>query len=95
MTSAIANDGMLMRPQIVDRIVDGDDRVVKVFDPEVVANEVASKAGLEVGREGMRVGVEKGIIFPLRNNPFEWQLKLAQLSLVIGKCPTLTGRIAG
>ena len=71
MTSAIANDGMLMRPQIVDRIVDGDDRVVKVFDPEVVANEVASKAGLEVGREGMRVGVEKGIIFPLRNNPFE------------------------
>ena len=71
MTSAIANDGMLMRPQIVDRIVDGDDRVVKVFDPEVVVNEVASKAGLEVGREGMRVGVEKGIIFPLRNNPFE------------------------
>ncbi len=71
MTSAIANDGVLIKPQIVTKIQDASGRIVKEFQPQVINPHIANHQGLEVARQGMRAGVTDGIVFPLRNNPMQ------------------------
>ena len=39
--SAIANQGVLMRPMIVDRLVDADGRVVVKYNPQPVRHVAA------------------------------------------------------
>lgn len=71
MTSAIANDGSLIKPQIVSKISDAKGKVSKTFSPQVINPHIANHEALNVAREGMREGVINGIIFPLRDNPME------------------------
>lgn len=71
MTNAIANDGKLMQPHLVTRITSPVGEVVKEFTPQVMTESIASNDALEVAREGMVRGVEHGIIFPLRDNPYQ------------------------
>lgn len=71
MTSAIANDGSLIKPQILTKITDASGALKKENLPQVINPHIADHRALEVARQGMREGVTNGIIFPLRNNPMK------------------------
>lgn len=47
--SAVANDGTLMKPHIVDRVVDRDGRTVDELEPEEQAEVMKSSTAAEVG----------------------------------------------
>ncbi|MDP3093258.1 MAG: penicillin-binding protein 2 [bacterium] len=61
--SAIANNGKIMKPQIVAKIVDGrpdDQKVVKEFLPQTIRELPIDQKNLEIVREGMRDAVIYG-----------------------------------
>lgn len=53
--AAIANDGMLFRPYLVDKIVAPNGKVIKEFKPEVKREVKISKSNLQIIREGMHM----------------------------------------
>jgi len=48
--SAIANGGILMRPYVVDRIIDQKGEVIRSFEPEAVHRVIAPETSMEVAR---------------------------------------------
>jgi len=42
--NAIANGGLLMRPKVIDRILNSDGEIEKIFEPEVVQRAVSEKS---------------------------------------------------
>ncbi len=60
--SAIANGGILYKPQIVQKIVDSSNEkssIIREFKPEIVSQNFIDPVNLEIVREGMRDGVQK------------------------------------
>ncbi|HEX7290842.1 MAG TPA: penicillin-binding protein 2 [Conexibacter sp.] len=57
--AAIANDGRLMRPHLVDRVVDPDGRTVDRVEPEVAGTPVSAETARQVNAM-MRTVVESG-----------------------------------
>ena len=53
-TCAIANNGKLVKPQIVKEIVDDNKNVLETFETEIVADNFISQKSLKVVQEGMR-----------------------------------------
>jgi len=53
-TAAIANGGKLIKPQIVDSILDKNNKVIKKIETEVINNDFISSENLESVREAMR-----------------------------------------
>ncbi len=41
-TAAIANDGILMKPLIISRVLDDEDNVIRHYDPEIVRQVISS-----------------------------------------------------
>lgn len=72
MTSAIAHNGVLLKPRLATAVLDGQRGVERVLGVEVINEQVLERAGLEVAQKGFREGVSNGIVFPLRDNP--WQV---------------------
>lgn len=66
--SAIANNGKLYKPQLAVKIADESGKVIKEFKPEIVKDYLASNENLGVIRDGLRLAVENGIVYPLRYN---------------------------
>ena len=65
--AAIANNGKLLKPQVVKEIVFASEdslEVVKKFEPEIIRENFISLESLQVVREGMRQAVSG------RNSPF-------------------------
>lgn len=58
--SAIANGGTIYRPWLVDKIVDGERKDVRVFDVEKLATLPFDRATLDIVREGLREVVLSG-----------------------------------
>lgn len=58
--SAIANGGSIYRPWLVDKIVDGSQKDVRVFDVEKLAALPFDRATLDLVREGLREVVLSG-----------------------------------
>jgi len=54
---AIANKGIIYKPQIVKKIVDNDKKDIKIFEPVVLKSNFIDEKNLQVVREGMRKGV--------------------------------------
>ncbi|MDD4358810.1 MAG: penicillin-binding protein 2 [Candidatus Pacebacteria bacterium] len=52
--ASIANNGKIMKPQIVKGIVDDNKSIVELFKPEVVDENFISQENLKVVQEGMR-----------------------------------------
>ncbi len=71
MTSALANNGILVKPRLATVIEETSDGKKQITPLEVTNKQVIAQAGLKVGQQGMREGVKNGIIFPLRNNSLE------------------------
>lgn len=59
-TSAIANGGVLLNPQLVAKITDHDGNVIKEFGPRVENPQVASSDVIKTVQEGMRMAVTDG-----------------------------------
>jgi penicillin-binding protein 2 len=59
-TAAIANGGTLYKPRVVNKVVDGQGKVVKEFGPEAISEGLVSAVNLAVVREGMRQVVTSG-----------------------------------
>jgi len=57
--AAIANDGILMKPQIVRAIRDGNGNIVKSFEPEAQRRAISSRT-VELLKTMMRAATEKG-----------------------------------
>ncbi|OGZ67264.1 MAG: penicillin-binding protein 2 [Candidatus Staskawiczbacteria bacterium RIFCSPHIGHO2_02_FULL_34_9] len=57
---AIANNGTLYQPQIVQKIISSDQKeTIKEFKPEILNSNFINPEYLQIIREGMRDGVEK------------------------------------
>jgi len=74
--SAIANNGILYKPQIVQKILDSSGEklnVFKEFKPEIISQNFIDSENLKIVREGMRDGVEKpyGSSFMLSDLPVQ------------------------
>ncbi|GAB4561749.1 MAG: penicillin-binding protein 2 [Anaerolineae bacterium] len=52
-TAAVANGGLLYRPQLVYQITDADGRIVRDFQPQLIRELPVSFENLEVVRQGM------------------------------------------
>ena len=59
-TAAIANGGQLLRPQVVDKIVDAEGHIVRTYQPDVVRRIPIGAENLQIVREGMRYAVTNG-----------------------------------
>ncbi len=69
---AIANQGKLMKPQIVKKIIEGqpaDNKVVKEFLPQIIRDTGFSEENLKVVLQGMRDGVIYGSSVILNDLP--------------------------
>jgi len=51
--SAIANGGILYKPQILNRVIDSSEDTVKSYEPEVIRNNFIDSDNLQIVREGM------------------------------------------
>ena len=58
--SAIANDGLYMKPHIVQSIIDADGRTVKTFEPEAVRHVISVQAARTVRKIMQSVVTEGG-----------------------------------
>ncbi len=58
--SAIANGGKLLKPQVVQKIVDKDKNLVEEIKPEIIRENFIDPENLQIVREGMRGAVTYG-----------------------------------
>jgi penicillin-binding protein 2 len=66
-TAAVANQGALYRPQLVQQIRDSQGQVVDSFQPEIVSQVPVDDGYLAVVREGMRRSITEGLNVAARN----------------------------
>ncbi len=57
---AIANDGKLFEPQVVQKIVDKEKNVIEELKPQIIRENFIEPENLEIVREGMRQSVTSG-----------------------------------
>ena len=68
--SAIANDGVLMKPYVIDRITDAEDEVVEQYEPAEYKT-LLSESDASVLQEYMRYVVEEGTATKLKSDSYE------------------------
>ena len=54
---AVANQGKLLKPQVVKETVDGQKNTIELFEPQVIRENFISPKNLEIVRQGMRQAV--------------------------------------
>ena len=59
-TSSIANNGKIYQPQIVDKIADSKDNLIKDILPKVIINNNFKQENLDIIKQGMYQGFEHG-----------------------------------
>jgi len=59
-TAAIANNGKLYQPQVVDKIVDSDNNLIKDILPKILKSNFIKEENLKIIQQGMDQGVEHG-----------------------------------
>ncbi|MDO8513457.1 MAG: penicillin-binding protein 2 [bacterium] len=69
-TSAIANDGDILKPHLVSQIIDSRGNIIKTNGKQIIRAGIADKSNLQIVREGMRQAVVSGSAFQLRNLSF-------------------------
>jgi penicillin-binding protein 2 len=55
--AAVANDGVLYRPQLVREVLDSEGNVVQAFTPDVIRQLPISKENIDIVKSGMRAAV--------------------------------------
>lgn len=69
-TSVIANDGDLIKPHLVSKVVDNNGNIIQKIESQKIKENLIDKQYLKVVREGMRLAVTSGPAFKLRDLPF-------------------------
>lgn len=69
--AAIANEGKLFRPYLVDKIIDSDKNNIKAFDPQLIREDFIKPENLSVIKEGMREVVSAGTAKLLADLPIK------------------------
>lgn len=64
--TALVNNGRLYKPQLLEKIVDHDGKVIEELSPEVISELDYAFSDMQAVREGMREAVTTGIVYPLR-----------------------------
>ena len=59
-TAAIANNGKLYQPQIVDKIIDSDNNLIKDILPKILKSNFLKEENLKIIQQGMDQGLEHG-----------------------------------
>jgi penicillin-binding protein 2 len=67
--ASIANNGKLLKPQLVKEIIDSDKNVVEEFAPQVLRENFIDPENLQIVREGMREAVTYGSSVTLNDLP--------------------------
>lgn len=55
-TTAIANNGRLFQPQLVDKIIDQDDNLIKDILPQIIKSNFISLENIGLVKKGMKLG---------------------------------------
>jgi len=66
-TAAIINGGQVVRPHVVDKIIDSDKNVIETIKPKVLQSSFINEENLAVIKEGMRQTVTSGSALLLNN----------------------------
>lgn len=66
LATTLANNGRVLKPRLVEKIVDSKGNSLQEFSSQVLRENFISLENLEIVKEGMRLAVTDGIIFPLR-----------------------------
>lgn len=69
--AAIANGGELLKPQIVEKILDPNGKEIKKFPKEVTRSNFISQKNIQIVREGMRLTITDGSGRQLADLPVE------------------------
>jgi len=69
--AAIANGGKLLKPMLVQKIIDENQNVIQEFHPEVIREGFIDEKNLEIVREGMREAVIYGSATILNDLPMK------------------------
>lgn len=59
LSSFMANEGVTFKPQIVNRVVSADGKVIKVFDPVMTTNVKVSKEAIRLVKDALKGVVEE------------------------------------
>ena len=80
--NAIANNGRLMKPTVVKKIIDEEKNVIEIKNPETIKSDFVSSLNIEEVRKGMREAVLYGSAVILNDLPVEVAAKTgtAQIS---------------
>jgi len=81
--NAVANDGVVVKPQLVKEIREGD-RVVKSFEPIVVDDELCSQSTIEKAKKMLEGVVERGTARNVRVSEFKIAGKTGTAKMVEG-----------
>ncbi|OGZ39634.1 MAG: penicillin-binding protein 2 [Candidatus Portnoybacteria bacterium RIFCSPLOWO2_02_FULL_39_11] len=68
-TAAILNGGKVLRPRVVDKIIDSDKNVVNTIEPKVLRQDFIDQANLDVMKKAMRQTVTEGTAQILNDLP--------------------------
>jgi len=70
-TGAVANGGKVMRPYLVDKIIDSDKNIIKETKTEIIRENFIAAENLALVRQGMRQAVTAGSARLLNDLPVE------------------------
>ena len=68
-TSAIANDGVLMEPYVIDKVINSENTVIKQFKPAVYGNLLSEDEAF-IMKDLMEDVVKEGTATKLKNSPY-------------------------
>ena len=69
--AAIANNGTLYQPRIVNRMIDSDTKESKAVVPKVIRQNIADPKVLEIVKEGMRCSASQGAAAAINTNAIQ------------------------
>lgn len=88
--SAIANDGVLMKPYVIDRITDAEGEVVEQYEPAEYKT-LLSESDASVLQEYMRYVVEEGTATKLKSDSYEAPERRVRRSSHPARTPHIPG----
>lgn len=60
MTAVVANGGTLYKPEVVEKIIDAEGKIVRQFKPEIIRSNIVDPKFLAVIKEGMVAALKPG-----------------------------------
>jgi len=82
--NAVANDGKMVRPRFVTAVLNNGSEIER-FEPEIIANSIASRSTIRKARKMMEGVVERGTATNLRNSNYKIAGKTGTAQIAVNK----------